>query len=146
MGSEKLYYSIHLCFESGKVSIVNKIVEIVVFWKRKPRTKIPSEIRTMTKSLHQYEKSAAVKVYKFAKKHFIETDGLMKLFNTELDYERTKYQIRQDFPHQDAIRKSDISHAKKLKYEKLKQDLDPDVYRKYKAFRSRQKKRYIKKK
>ena len=128
------------------MSIVNKILEIVVFWKRKPRTKIPSEIRNMTQSMHSYEKSAAVKVYKFAKKHFVETDGLMKLFNTELDYERTKYQIRHDFPHQDAIRKSDISDAKKLKYEKLKQDLDPDVYRKYKAFRSRQKKRYIKKK
>jgi len=117
----------------------------LVFWKRNARTQIPREIRTMTQSVHHYEKAAAVKVVKFAKKHFVETEDLNELFQAELEYEKKKYQARHDYPHQEAIRKADIGEAKKRKYERIKIEMNAEAYRKYRSHRSKQKKRYTKK-
>ena len=80
-------------------------------------------MHTKTQSLHHYEKAAALKVVKFAKRHFIETEDLNELFEAELECEQKKYQARHDFPHQTAIRKSDISAAKKSKYERIKETM-----------------------
>lgn len=120
----------------------NLLLRILSFWKKRPKTVIPKDIQVKSKSMHHYEKAAAVKVIKFAKRHFIEVDELDALFNAELIYEQKKYQARHDFPHQAAIRKSDISAAKKEKYEQLKISLNESLYRKYRVHRQKQRKKY----
>jgi hypothetical protein len=122
--------------------ILNNIFRFLTFWKTNPKTNIPRELHTKTQSLHHYEKAAALKVVKFAKRHFIEQEDLNELFEAELEYEQKKYQARHDFPHQAAIRKSDIATAKKAKYERIKEGMSAEAYRKYLSYRARQRKKY----
>ena len=103
---------------------------------------MPPFIKSKTESSLFYEKEAAFKIIKFAKRHFIDAADLQELFDAELEYEQKKYQARHDFPHQTAIRKSDIAAAKKLKYERIKETMSVDAYRKYRSYRARQKKKY----
>ena len=124
------------------LEIFKNIASFFTFWKPRRKTEIPRELRTKTQSLHHYEKAAALKVVKFAKRHFIEPQDLQELFDAELEYEQKKYQARHDFPHQSAIRKSDIADAKKLKYQRIKEKTSTEAYRKYRSYRARQKKKY----
>ena len=119
-----------------------KLFNSLAFWEQKPKTQIPPLIKSKTESLVSYEKAAALKVVKFAKRHFIETEDFNELFEAELEYEQKKYQARHDFPHQTAIRKSDIADAKKLKYQRIKEKMSTEAYRKYRSYRTRQKKKY----
>lgn len=125
--------------------MLKQLFNSLVFWKQKPKTQIPPFIKSKTESLVFYEKEAAFKIIKFAKRHFIETEDLKELFEAELEYEQKKYQARHDFPHQTAIRKSDIEAAKKSKYERIKETISAEAYRKYRSYRARQKKKYPKK-
>lgn len=124
------------------LKIFKNIARFLTFWKPSRKTEIPRELRTKTQSLHHYEKAAALKVVKFAKRHFIEPEDLQELFDAELEYEQKKYQARHDFPHQTAIRKSDIAAAKKSKYERIKESMSAEAYRKYRSYRARQRKKY----
>lgn len=122
--------------------MLKQILNSLAFWKQKPKTQIPPFIKSKTESLVFYEKEAAFKVIKFAKRHFIETEDLKELFEAELEYEQKKYQARHDFPHQTDIRKSDIAAAKKSKYERIKETMSAEAYHKYRSYRARQKKKY----
>ncbi len=124
------------------MSLLTFIRDILFFWKRKSKTVIPIEISKLKQSLHHYEKAASLKVLKYAKRHFIETEDLEALFEAELAYEKKKYQARHDFPHQKAIRDSDIGTAKKEKYVFMKENMSAESYRKYRSYRSRQRKKY----
>ena len=125
--------------------IIQTIIDVLTFWKSKRKSFIPQDLRNKTESLNHSEKAAAVKVVKFAKRHFIEQDDFSELFDAELEYENKKYQARHDFPHQTTIRKSDIASAKKNKYERIKQNMSPESYQRYRSYRARQRKRYPKK-
>lgn len=127
------------------MSLFHNIIDVLTFWKSKRKSVIPRDLHTKTQSLHHSEKAAALKVVKFAKRHFIEQDDLLELFDAELEYENKKYQARHDFPHQTTIRKSDIASAKKDKYERIKLNMSPESYQKYRSYRARQRKRYPKK-
>jgi hypothetical protein len=122
--------------------MLQHIFNLITFWKPKPKTQVPPFIKSKTESSLFYEKEAAFKIIKFAKRHFIDAADLQELFDAELEYEQKKYQARHDFPHQTAIRKSDIAAAKKLKYERIKETMSVDAYRKYRSYRARQKKKY----
>lgn len=127
------------------MKLLQIILNALTFRKSKTKTNIPKEVIAKTQSLHHSEKAAALKVVNFAKRHFIEQEDLLELFDAELEYESKKYQARQDFPHQPAIRKSDIALAKKHKYERLKQNMSSESYEKYRFYRERQHKRNPKK-
>lgn len=122
--------------------MLQHIFNLITFWKPKPKTQVPPFIKSKAEISLFYEKEADFKIIKFAKRHFIDAADLQELFDAELEYEQKKYQARHDFPHQTAIRKSDIAAAKKLKYERIKETMSVDAYRKYRSYRARQKKKY----
>lgn len=124
------------------MSIFNTLKSILTFWKRRPRTEISDAIISRSKSLQAQENEAAVKVIKFGKRHFVSTEDLDELYEAELEYEQKKHKSRHDFPHQTEIRKADIEVAKKEKYLRIKQTMSQEAYRKYRAYRTKLRKKY----
>ncbi len=124
------------------MSLWNSIWRVLFFWKLKNQTVIPSEIPKLIKSPQYYEREAALKVLKYAKRHYVEPTDLNALLEAELNYEKKKYQARHDFPHQKSIRDADIRSAKKEKYLFMKENMSAESYRRYRTYYTRKRKKY----
>lgn len=120
---------------------LRKLVRRILRFFGPSKTKIPKNIKVKKRSLHEYEKLAAQKVIMFAKRHTISETDLDELYDTELVYEKAKYNIKREDHHDPKTRNQRIIQAKKNKYNSLRENINYEVYSKYRQHRQRRKKK-----
>lgn len=107
---------------------------VLFFWRSK-KTIIPQKYYSARRSIHQAEKNAGIKTVLFAQKHFLNSDDIEILYQTELVYENEKYKIKHGG---DSSILGTVKEAKERKYNTLKEQLSDKLYRTYRTHRRHQ--------
>ena len=112
----------------------NLLHNILFFWRSK-KSIIPQKYYSARRSIHHAEKNAGIKTVLFAKKHFLSSEEMQILYQTELKYENEKYKIKHG--GEDSTLGT-VKEAKGRKYDTLKEQLSDKLYQTYRTHRRHQ--------